>query len=323
MDIDSKSLKKPKEREVVKIKKESSIIRSIKNNWILYLMILPGILWYIIFCYAPMGGTILAFKSYRYDMGILKSPWVGLENFRNMFRDRAFIQAFKNTIIFSLGKLLFHFPVPIIVAILLNEIKNIRLKKIFQTIFTFPHFISWVVLASIFTNLFSSNGLINQVLINNGFKIFSPLITPDGFRGFIWISNIWKEFGWDSIIYMAAFTSIDPGLYEAAEIDGAGRLGKMIYITLPGIKHIIAIMLILEVGNIMGGASFNQIFNLYSPPVYGVADIIDTFVQRYTFEMGVNFGYTTAVGLFKSIIGVIMITLANRLIVKTGEQGLF
>lgn len=286
-------------------------------------MILPGIIWYIIFCYAPMGGTILAFKSYRYDMGILKSPWVGLENFRNMFSDKAFLQAFKNTIIFSIGRLLFHFPTPIIVAVLLNEIKNIRLKKLFQTIFTFPHFISWVVLASIFTNLFSSNGLVNQVLVNNGFSQFSPLISPDGFRGLIWISNIWKEFGWDSIIYMAAFTSIDPTLYEAAEVDGAGRFGKMIHITLPGIKHIIAIMLILEIGNIMGSASFNQIFNLYSPPVYGVADILDTFVQRYTFEMGVNFGYTTAVGLFKSVIGVTMIMLVNKLVVKTGEQGLF
>ena len=286
-------------------------------------MLLPAIIWYIIFCYLPMGGTVLAFKNYRYDMGVFGSPWCGLENFRTMFNERAFIQAFKNTLIFSGGKLIFHFPIPIIIAILLNEIRSEKTKRFFQTVFTFPHFISWVVLASIFTNLFSSNGLVNQMLMSKGFAQFSPLMSPNMFRPFIWLSNIWKEFGWDAIIYMAALTSINPGLYEAAEIDGAGRLQKTIHVTIPGIKGVICIMLILQVGNIMGGASFNQIFNLYSPPVYSVGDILDTFVQRYTFEKGANFGYTTAVGLFKSIIGVVMITVANRIVTKQGEQGLF
>lgn len=304
-------------------KKYNYIIEQIKSNWILYLMLLPAIIWYIIFCYLPMGGTVLAFKNYRYDMGVFGSPWCGLENFRTMFNERAFIQAFKNTLIFSGGKLIFHFPIPIIIAILLNEIRSEKTKRFFQTVFTFPHFISWVVLASIFTNLFSSNGLVNQMLMSKGFAQFSPLMSPNMFRPFIWLSNIWKEFGWDAIIYMAALTSINPGLYEAAEIDGAGRLQKTIHVTIPGIKGVICIMLILQVGNIMGGASFNQIFNLYSPPVYSVGDILDTFVQRYTFEKGANFGYTTAVGLFKSIIGVVMITVANRIVTKQGEQGLF
>lgn len=286
-------------------------------------MILPAIIWYILFCYLPMGGAILAFKEYRYDMGILGSPWCGLENFKMMFNDRAFLQALKNTLIFSAGKLLFHFPIPIITAILLNEIKNQKIKKFFQTVFTFPHFISWVVLASIFMNLFSSSGVINQILLSLGFEQFSPLISSTLFRPFIWISNIWKEFGWDTIIYMAALTGISPTLYEAAEIDGANRFQKIVHITLPGIRSIICIMLILQVGNIMGGASFNQIFNLYSPAVYSVGDIIDTFVQRYTFEMGANFGYTTAVGLFKSVIGIIMLTITNKIVTKSGEQGLF
>ena len=298
-------------------------LKHIKNNWILYFMLLPAIIWYILFKYLPMGGTILAFKTYRYDMGVLRSPWCGLENFRDMFRDKAFIQAFKNTLIFSFGKLIFHFPVPIIIAVLLNEMRNEKAKKFFQTVFTFPHFISWVVLSSIFINLFSSTGVINQFLVSKGYEQFSPLISSNGFRPFVWLSNIWKEFGWDSIIYMAALTNIDPGLYEAAEIDGANRFQKMRHITLPGIKSIIYIMLILQIGNIMGGASFNQIFNLYSPPVYESGDILDTFVQRYTFEMGANFGYTTAVGLFKSVIGVTMITLANRFANKRGESGLF
>ncbi len=303
--------------------KKSSLKKSISNNAILYLMLLPTIIWYILFCYLPMGGAILAFKEYRYDIGVLFSPWVGLENFKTMFTDRNFLQALKNTIIFSCGKLLFHFPIPIIVAILLNEIRNPRIKKFYQTIFTFPHFISWIVLSSIFVNLFSTNGAINHVLMNLGLEAFSPLMSVKMFRPFIWISNIWKEFGWDTIIYMAALTSISPTLYEAADIDGANRFQKMLHITLPGIKGIVCIMLILEVGHFMGGASFNQIFNLYSPPVYAVGDIIDTYVQRYTFEMGANFGYTTAVGLFKSVIGVIMISLTNKIVNKIGEEGLF
>lgn len=311
--------------KIKKIAKNSRVTlkKHIKSNWILYAMLFPAIVWYILFCYLPMGGAVLAFKEYRYDMGVFRSPWVGLDNFRTMFSDKAFLQAFKNTMILSVGKLFFQFPIPIITAILLNEIRNQRAKKFFQTVLTFPHFISWVVLASIFTNLFSTNGIINQLLVGGGFNAFSPLISPSMFRPFIWISNIWKEFGWDSIIYMAALTSIDPGLYEAANIDGAGRFRKMIHVTLPGIKNVIAIMLILQIGTIMGGASFDQIFNLYSPAVYGVGDILDTFVQRYTFEIGANFGYTTAVGLFKSVIGVTMITLANTVVTKKGEQGLF
>jgi len=295
----------------------------IKKYKILYIMLLPALVWYFLFCYMPMSGVVLAFKNYRYDMGIFKSPWVGLDNFVMMFHDKSFIQAFKNTIIISMGKILIQFPLSILLALMLNEVKNKRLKKFFQTVFTFPHFISWVVLASIFMNLFSSTGIINQLLDSLNLPMFSPLITSSMFRGFLWTSSIWKEVGWDTIIFLAAITNIDPSLYEAAEIDGASRLQKIWHITLPGIRGIICIMLILQVGNIMGGASFNQIFNTYSPAVYGVGDIIDTFVQRYTFVMGANFGYTTAVGLFKSVIGVVMITVANKIVTKFGESGLF
>jgi len=298
-------------------------MKEIKKNQLLYLMIAPAIVWYVIFKYLPMGGIILAFKEYRYDMGVLNSPWCGLEHFKYMFNDKGFIQAFKNTLIISFGRIIFQFPVPITIAILLNEIKNKKSKRFFQTVFTFPHFISWVVLSSVFVNLFSSSGVLNHFLISRGLEQFSPFISVNQFRPFIWLSNIWKEFGWDSIIYMAALTNIDPRLYEAAEVDGANRLQKIRHITLPGIKHIIVIMLILQIGNIMGGASFNQIFNMYSPPVYETSDIIDTFVQRQTFEMGANFGYTTAVGLVKSVIGVTMIILANKLAIQKGENGLF
>lgn len=298
--------------------------KKIKNDRLLYALIIPVILWYIMFCYIPMGGISLAFKQFRYDMGMWSSPWIGLENFLVMFEDPEFWRAFKNTLIFSLGKLVFHFPTPIILAIFLNEITRPKLKKFYQTVFTFPHFISWVVLAGVLTNMFASNGIVNQVLSVFNLESIAPLVSELAFRPFIWISNIWKEIGWDSIIYLAAFASIDPGLYEAASIDGANRWQKMIHVSWPGIRGTVAIMFILAVGQMMtNGANFDQIFNLYSSPVYSVADTIDTFVFRKSFVTGGNFGYTTAIGLFKSLIGVVLITIANKVVTKFGDQGLF
>ena len=301
----------------------SEIKKKLKNDWLLYAMLIPVLTWYLLFCYLPMGGITLAFKNFRFDGGIWGSPWVGLKHFKAMFANKEFIVAFKNTIIFSLGKLLFHFPVPILVAVLLNEIRAPKVKKLFQTIFTFPHFISWVVLSGILINIFASNGIVNQTLGALGLEAVAPITTIGGFRPFIWISNIWKEFGWDAIIYMAALTSIDPQLYEAAEIDGANRLQKMLNITWPGIRGVVSIMLVLQIGGIMSGASFDQVFNLYSAPVYPVGDILDTYVYRKSFITGANFGYTTAVGLLKSVIGVVLLLTANKAVTKMGEEGLF
>lgn len=305
------------------MKKKNRFAMRLKNDWMLYALLLPTIIWYIVFCYLPMGGITLAFKSYQYDLGMWKSPFVGLENFQNMFKDAEFWRAFKNTLIFSFGKLLIHFPMPIILALTLNEIRSTKAKKFFQTVFTFPHFISWVVLSGILISLFSSSGPINQILAHVNMPEVSPLMSLKSFRPFIWISNIWKECGWDAIIYMAALTSIDPQLYEAASIDGANRFHKMRYITWPGILGVVCIMLILQVGGIMGGAAFDQIFNLYSAPVYPVADTIDTYVYRQSFQVGTDLGYTTAIGLLKSVIGVVMITLANKIVTRAGETGLY
>ncbi len=299
------------------------MLHRIRNDWLLYALLLPVLIWYVVFCYLPMGGITLAFRNYRYDMGMWHSPWVGLQHFKTMFADSEFWRAFKNTLVFSIGRLIFHFPIPIIVAILLNEIRHPGVKKFFQTVFTFPHFISWVVLSGILINMFASNGIINQILGALGFEQVAPLMSQSSFRPFIWISNIWKEFGWDSIIYMAALTSIDQQLYEAASIDGANRFQKMLHVTWPGIRGTVCIMLILQIGSIMGGASFDQIFNLYSSPVYPVADIIDTYVYRQSFSVGTNFGYTTAIGLLKSVIGVVMVWSANKVTTKMGEDGLF
>lgn len=296
-----------------------------RNDWMLYLLIIPVLAWYLIFCYMPIaGGLSLSVREFRYDEGIWTSPFVGLEHFREMLSDRDFLRATKNTVIISLGRIVFQMPCAILVAVFLNEIRSSKLKRTFQTVITFPHFISWVVLAGILSNIFGSSGIINQILNMLGMESISPITSAATFRPFIWLSNIWKEVGWDSIIYLAAITSIDPGLYEAAEVDGAGRFQKIWHVTLPGIKGTIAIMLILAIGQVMTNGSFDQIFNLYSSPVYAVGDTLDTYIFRESFVTGgLNFGYSTAIGMFKSIIGVIMISISNKIVTELGENGLY
>ncbi len=303
---------------------KKQLLRRIWNGKMLYLMFLPALVWYLLFTYVPMGGLYLAFEDFNYRGGLWGSEFIGLDNFAALVGDKGFMTSFGNTLIFSLGKLAFQFPAAIILALALNEVRHMQLKKVYQTVFTFPHFISWVVMAGILTNMFASNGVINQILAAMGLPAVAPLVSLTGFRPFIWVSNIWKEVGWDTIIYMAALAGIDPGLYEAASIDGADRWQKMWHITLPGIKSTILVMFILEIGRIMTtGASFEQVFNLYSSPVYGVADTIDTYIYRTSFG-GINdFGYTTAVGLFKSLMGFAMLVGANKLVKKTGEEGIF
>lgn len=298
--------------------------KQIRSDKLLYLLLLPVIAWYLIFAYLPMGGLSLAFKSFRYDMGLWGSPWIGFEHFSKMFEDKDFWNALKNTLVFAAGKICILFPMPVLLAVLLNEMRANKTKKFFQTVFTFPHFITWVVLAGILINMFGSNGMVNASLSALGLQKISPLSDSSMFRPFIWLSALWKEIGWDSIIYLAAFAGIDPGLYEAASIDGANRFQKMIHISWPGIRGTVAIMFILAVGSLMtSGASFDQVFNLYSEPVYNVADTLDTFVYRSSFSIGTNFGYTTAVGFLKSVINVILITVTNKIVTKTGESGLF
>ena len=301
------------------------IRKRMRNDWMLYLLIIPVLAWYLIFCYMPIaGGLSLSVREFRYDTGIWHSPFVGLAHFQEMLSDRDFLRAAANTIIISLGRIAFQMPCAILVAVFLNEIRSAKLKRTFQTVITFPHFISWVVLAGILSNIFGSSGIINQVLNMLGMERISPITSAATFRPFIWLSNIWKEVGWDSIIYLAAITSIDPGLYEAAEVDGAGRFQKIWHVTLPGIKGTIAIMLILAIGQVMTNGSFDQIFNLYSSPVYAVGDTLDTFIFRESFVTGgLNFGYSTAIGMFKSIIGVIMISISNRIVTALGENGLY
>ena len=295
----------------------------VKKNWLLYVLLLPVLVWYIIFCYAPMGGLILAFKDFSYRGGVFGSPWVGLENFKEMLSDRFFIRGIKNTFTLGIGGLITMMPCQIGLAVILNEVRVKRSKKFIQTAVTFPHFISWVVLAGIVKNLLSSTGVVNQIVMSIGLDPIAPLTNPDAYRGFIWISDIWKEVGWGSIIYLAAITSIDQGLYEAANIDGASRLQQVWHVTLPGIRSTVCIMLILATGQLLTNGRFDQIFNTYSSVVYETADTLDTYIFRETLSGGnMDFGYSTAISVFKSVFGLIMILISNKIVTAAGEEGL-
>jgi putative aldouronate transport system permease protein len=270
-----------------------------------------------------MYGVTLSFKKFMYNEGILGSPWVGFDNFKFIFQYSTFWVAFRNTIIISVGRLVIEFPMAIILALLLNEIARSKFKRVYQTIFTFPHFLSWVVLGGVLVNILGNTGAVHTILVQVGLKEVSFLTNPDTFRPMLYITSIWKEAGWGAIIYLAAIAGISPELYEAAYMDGANRWKQMLHITWPSISGVTAMMLILAVGGIMNGG-FDQIFNLYSPGVYDVADILDTFMYRLSFSGNVNlgFGIITAVGLLKSVISLFLLVLANYLVKRMGQEGL-
>jgi len=297
--------------------------KRMRQHKMLYLLVLPALVYYAIFSYAPMYGVILAFKQFMFYKGILGSPWVGWSNFQQAFLYDDFWTALRNTVIISLGRLVFEFPMAIILALLLNELaERSRAKRVFQTIFTFPHFLSWVVLGGILINLLGDTGIVNAILVQVGVPRTDFLVDPSTFRPLLFASDNWKEAGWGAIIYLAAIAGISPELYEAAYVDGARRSQQLRYITLPSIAGTISIMLILAVGNIMN-AGFDQIFNLYSGAVLNVADIVDTFVYRFTFDQGGSYGVTTAIGLFKSVLNLMLLVLANLAVKRMGQEGLF
>ena len=285
--------------------------RNIKKNRFIYLLLAPGLLWYLIFSYGPMYGIQLAFKEFMYNKGIWGSPFIGLRNFEYILRDDMFWRAFRNTLTISFGSILFTFFIPIVLAILINELSDGKFKKILQTVYTLPHFFSWIIISGIVMNLLNYNGAVNNLLAFAGMEKIGFMGTPELFRPLLYGTSIWKEAGWGSIIYLAAISSIDPTLYEAAVVDGANRLHRILHITWPGIQSTVIILLILNVGSVMN-AGFDQIFNLYNPAVYETGDIIDTYIYRVTFQSISDFGFSTAVGLFKSVINLALLLSANR-----------
>lgn len=303
-------------------KKRNETLYYISQHYWLYIMLIPLIAYYLIFHYAPMYGATIAFKNFKPRVGIIGSPWVGFEHFRELFKGDKFGQVVKNTIFISLTRLLFGFPFPIIISILMNELRFKRLKKGIQSMVILPEFLSWVVLGGIMTNLLSTDGgAINSVIRMLGGTPIPFLTSEKTFIPTMVVSMIWKTFGWNTVIYMASLASIDMQLYEAARIDGANRFQQTLYITLPSIKGIIITMLILRVGNLMQ-AGFEQIFVLYNPGVLHIADIIDTYVYRLGLTEG-KYELASAVGLFKSVINMILLIIANNVARLTGEEGVY
>lgn len=287
----------------------------------LHLMILPGMIILAIFVFAPLVGSMMAFENYVPAKGLLGSKWVGLENFKFIFSLPDSRQVFLNTLIIAFAKLVLNIIVPVTFAVLLNEIRARFFKKTFQTIVYLPHFLSWVVLATVITNMFSLEGPFNVVIQAVGGSPIQFLADNHWFRKVIVGTDVWKEFGYNSVVYLAALTSIDPGLYEAASIDGANRWKQTIHITLPALMPTMVLMTALNLGNILN-AGFDQIFNLYNPIVYETADIIDTYVYRIGMvERQYSIG--AAVGLLKSVISFILILSANKCAKKATGSGIF
>ena len=304
------------------VKKQRSLWRQVVRYRGLLLLLLPSIAWFLIFRYYPMYGVVIAFKKYRLLKGVWASPWVGLDHFERLFRTPTFLNVLRNTLVISFYRLVFAFPMPIVFAILLNELHHLRYKKVIQSISYFPHFVSWVVLGGLIRSILSpAYGVVNVVLQKLGVPPIAFLIEPSFFRGIVVLSGIYKGVGWGSIVYLAAITGIDPQLYEAAIIDGANRFQRAIRITLPSITPVIVILFILRVGHIME-AGFEEIFNLYNPVVYQVGDIIDTYVYRVGL-VEFDYSYATAIGLFKNVVGLALLVTTNMVTKRFSEYGIW
>lgn len=297
--------------------------KSIRNTRQLHLMLLPAIILIIIFAYIPMGGIIISFQKFIPVKGMFgDQKWVGLENFIYLFKMRGFFRSLYNTITISFFKIVLGIAVPIIFSILLNEVRANKIKRSIQTAVYLPHFLSWVVLASVFVDILSpKSGIINKLIRLIGFEPIFFLGNNSWFPTTMILGDTWKEFGFGTIIFMAAIVSIQPSLYEVAIIDGASWFKQVRYITIPGISHIIVLLGLLSLGNILN-ANFDQIFNLYSPQVYRSGDVIDTLVYRLAFEDG-NFSLATAVGLFKSIVSFALISIGYYCSYKYADYEIF
>lgn len=290
----------------------------------IYVFLLPAIVWYAIFCYYPMYGVLLAFKDYKFNLGILGSPWVGLKYFETFLTDSYFYIILKNTLAISLLKLICGFPAPILFALMINEVTHVKYKKVVQTLSYLPHFVSWVVVISLMQKLFSPyNGIVNDIrqMINPEAEAIFYLGEPAYFYPMVVGSDIWKGVGWGSIVYLAALTNIDPTLYEAADIDGAGRTAKIFRITLPCLYPTIGILLIMSLSGILN-AGFDQIYLMQKPSTLSMSEVLDTYVLKRGIQGG-QFAYSTAVGLFKSVISMILIVVVNGVCRRLGDISLW
>lgn len=307
------------EKRKIKWKDRGTLI---KRGWPIYLMILPGLLYFLIFEYGPLFGLSVAFMNYDPFLGFLKSEWVGFDHFIRLFQERVFVDLLTNTFLLGLFDIIFYFPAPIILALLLNEVRLRWFRSSVQTILYTPHFVSWVVIVGITTILFSTqSGAINNWLDSAGYDRIELMTNPVYFRPLWVIHNIWNGMGWDAIIYLAAMSSINPELYNAARVDGASRLKMMWHITLPSIMNLVVIMLILRLGGFMD-LSYTHILLLQNPLNFSVSDVFDTYIYRSGI-LGGQYSYTTAIGVFKSLVGLTLVIVTNSIAKKMGKEGVY
>jgi len=298
------------------------VMHNLRRDKFLYLLISPGVLFFLIFKYVPMWGIVIAFQDYSPYMGVSGSEWVGFEHFIRFFSNQDFYLLFRNTMAISVLNLIFFFPLPIVLSLLLNELRNETYKKWVQSVVYMPHFLSWVIIAGItFLLLSQSSGIFNKMLVSMGFAKYDFLTNENNFWALLTIQNIWKETGWGTIIFLAAIAGVDPQLYEAAKMDGASRLRQAWHVTLPAIRSVIIVLFILRLGHIMD-VGFEQVFLMMNGAVSNVADVFETYVYRLGIQQG-QFSFSTAVGLFKSVVGLILVIAANKLAKRFGEEGVY
>ena len=302
-------------------KRTKAQIRNRTSQMYYHLMLLPGMIFLLIFNYIPMAGIVMAFQNFKPAKGIFGSEWVGFKQFERLFSNSDFYELIRNTVTLSLGKLAIKLVIAVAFAILLNEIKVKRLKKSVQTIVYLPHFLSWVVLAPVVYYMFGLNGTVNNMLVSLGWERINFIGSNDYFQGLLIGTSIWKEFGYGSIVYLAAITAVDPGLHEAAAIDGASWWRRVWHVTLPAMVPIIILMLAIDVGHVLS-AGFDQVYNLYSVRVYETGDILDTYVYRAGIQNR-QYSFATAVSLFKSVIGLVLMLSVNGLSKKFLNRSVF
>lgn len=303
-------------------RRSNKLFHSYLKNKYLVLLFVPAVLYYIVFHYVPIYGILIAFKEYKFSLGIWGSKWVGFQHFKDLFALGSFWEVFRNTILISTYKLVFGFPAPIILALLLNEVRLHFFKRLVQTISYLPHFLSWVVISGLFVQFLSpSIGPINIMLQSIGITPIYFLADVDWFRSVLVATDIWKDIGWGTIVYLAALSSINPELYEASTVDGANRFQNIFYITLPSMAPIITIMLIFAIGRLVND-DFDQVFNMYNPAVYSVGDVLSTYTYRKGL-VGMEYSFATAVGLFKNIIAFTLIFIANAIAKRINDYGLW
>jgi putative aldouronate transport system permease protein len=302
--------------------KESLFIRDIVRDRWLYVILLPGVLYFIIFKYVPMFGLLMAFEDYKPHLGFMNSPWVGMKHFERFFSEPQFWMLFRNTILLAIYNLVFFFPLPIVLALMLNEVRIGIFKRFAQTLLYLPHFVSWVVAVGIFYVLFTTEGgVINELIQKIGIEKIPFLLSEDWFRPMIISQSIWKEAGWGTIIFLAALSGVDLQLYEAARMDGAGRWRQLWHITMPAIRSTIVILFILRLGSFLD-TGFEHIFLMLNSMNREVGEVFDTFVYMKGLTQG-QYSYSAAVGMFKSLVGLVLVLGSNWIAKKLGEEGVY